>query len=295
LHQFKLKTGIAPDYPIDKTTFEEQSRMQEPYYIDEDTQYAVCPRCDNPIQIIGLYKRLENTPRPFGRHLRRSIEGLAEYAQERYDYCPLANPQKPNPNKKRSGQDGIPNALLALLREQFDRVVYLLSRDTGIVFSEGLLRKMLKTFLDVDGCLYPWATTVNLPWMFGYRAQLQTLYGQKIREDSNLRKALEKVPNAAFDENGCLVKGSGFLRPIMFCFIDHAFKNSNGDQEESLRFSVWQENPAKPRPHGYDIVFEEKIIVDQKSFMYLVNLPPERARRNERFPRIAQSVLGREA
>jgi hypothetical protein len=73
MHQFKLKTGVAPDHPLDKTTFEEQSRINSPYYLNDDTQYAVCPRCDNPIRIIGLYKRLENTPKPFGRHLRRSI------------------------------------------------------------------------------------------------------------------------------------------------------------------------------------------------------------------------------
>lgn len=292
MHRFKLKTGIAPDYPIDKAVFEEQTRMKKPYYLSEDVQYAVCPRCDNPAQIIGLYKRLENTPRPFGRHMRRSIPKLAEYSQERYDYCPLANPQKPDPDKKLSSRDGLPNTLLALLLEQFDRVVYPLSKDTGIIFSDNLLKKMLQTFMDVDGCLYPWASTINLPWIFGYRAQLQSLYSQKIHKDGKLRRALEGVPNVAFDDKDHLIKDSGYLRPIMFCFINHSFKNLDNDLEESLRFSVWQENPDKPKPHDHDIIFEEKIIVDHSYFMNLVNLSPEKGKRNDRHLQIAQSILG---
>ena len=29
--------------------------------------------CDNPIQLIGLYKKLENTDRPYGKHYNRSF------------------------------------------------------------------------------------------------------------------------------------------------------------------------------------------------------------------------------
>ena len=49
-------------------------------------QFAICPQCDNPIQIVGLYKKLKNTDKPYGKHYTRSVNGLADYNQQAYDY-----------------------------------------------------------------------------------------------------------------------------------------------------------------------------------------------------------------
>lgn len=50
MRKFKLRTGVS-----------------NPYEINVDSA------CDNPIQLIGLYKRLENTDRPYGKHYNRSL------------------------------------------------------------------------------------------------------------------------------------------------------------------------------------------------------------------------------
>ena len=53
MRKFKLRTGAS-----------------NPYEINVDSA------CDNPIQLIGLYKRLENTDRPYGKHYNRSLSLL---------------------------------------------------------------------------------------------------------------------------------------------------------------------------------------------------------------------------
>lgn len=110
-----------------------------------------------------------------------------------------------------------------------------------------------------------------------------------------LRLALEKVPKVAFDATGRLGKSGGYLRAIKFCFIEHACKKQANDVEESLLFCVWQESPERPKHDDHDIIFEEKIIFDQKHFMNLVNLPPEKEKRNDRVLQIAQRLLGQGA
>ena len=45
--------------------------------------FAVCPACDNPIQIIGVYKKLENTDKPYGRHYNHDT-AIAKHNEQAY-------------------------------------------------------------------------------------------------------------------------------------------------------------------------------------------------------------------
>ena len=53
---YKLRPKWTKINTISKENFEKDTGKLEPYYqVDRDSQYAVCPACDNPISIIGLY------------------------------------------------------------------------------------------------------------------------------------------------------------------------------------------------------------------------------------------------
>lgn len=279
MHRCKYRTGSGIIEFIDRDGFERATRKATPYYVDEDTQYAVCPKCDNPIQLIGLYKSLANTPRPFGRHYPKSVNGLAEYNEEAYRFCPLANPQKPSPEARKKDAAGTPSVALELLEKEFDRVVYLLSRDTGILFSDNLLRKMLATYWKSGGYLYPWISVSNLPWMFGYMSNAKPLFGQKIRPDSELKsRIMEDVPEAAFDEDSRHVKGKKFCS-LNFCFILH--DPGKEERDETLVFRVWQDMGGGS-PLNHRDIFEKTLVIDQQYFMNLIHLPVERSQRNQR-------------
>ncbi len=83
MDQFKLKVGVAPAYQITRKNFEEQTLKKTPYVQKERNRisnYAVCPKCDNPIQIVGLQKNTSEAGRkPYGRHNKGSIANLATY------------------------------------------------------------------------------------------------------------------------------------------------------------------------------------------------------------------------
>lgn len=281
MDSYKLAPGPVIVKEITVANFEADTKKKLPYYVDENLQYAVCPRCDNPIQILGLYKKLQNTDKPFGRHVAKSIAHLAKYDQEAYDFCPLARPQHPNPEARRRNTAKTPAHLLVLLKEQFDRIVYILRRDTDILFSPNLLARMLTTFIKAEGYAYSWASANNLPWTFMHMSFAHSLYGQKIREDSDLKKAiLQNVPEASFDKNGRLIAEAGtYLSPLTFCFMNHQLAMKNGTLDESFDFVVSQQ--AKDSRETRD-VFCKTLFIDQSYFLNLINLPPERAKREER-------------
>jgi len=62
--------------------------------------------------------------------------------------------------------DPVPRKILETLIDQFDHVVYLLQKETGIQFSPELLKQMLETYRSARGYLYYGATLQNVPWIF---------------------------------------------------------------------------------------------------------------------------------
>ena len=91
MRKYKLHIGFDSAIKmIDKDTFEEDTQKMFPFYQD-GKQYAICPSCDNPIQLIGLYKELSNTDKPYGKHVGKSVKNLAEWHQVDYDFCPLSS------------------------------------------------------------------------------------------------------------------------------------------------------------------------------------------------------------
>lgn len=95
MKMFKLKTGPCEPHLIRKDIFENLTNKKPPYYgCDSEGKmgpYAVCPKCDNPIRIIGLYKKSSDKSCPYGRHHTHSVPELVEYKQKYYDDCPLAS------------------------------------------------------------------------------------------------------------------------------------------------------------------------------------------------------------
>lgn len=204
MRDFKLKQGSNQIYTIDKEIFEKVTFGDEPYYNRDskgkETHFAICPQCDNPIEIIGLYKKLKNTERPYGRHYPQSVKNLAKYNQQTYDYCPYAKKQKNVNHKMRKAKLGeYEKGIYNLMREQFDRAVYILEKKLDIKIGLNTAKKMLLKYIAAEAWLYPWSTYNNLPWMFGYFARAQSLDKKLILRDSPLYKAIVKsCPNAKF-------------------------------------------------------------------------------------------------
>lgn len=298
MHNYKLKPGINKIYKIDKNTFELTTQQRKPYYSfnskNERIQFAVCPACDNPIEIIGLYKPLHHTDSPYGRHYPHSINGLAEYNQQAYNYCPYSKNQTTITSEiRKSLLTNFEKDIYLLMREQFDRVIYVLSKQLDIKITYPAAQRMLTTYVKGEGWLYPWATLNNLPWVLGHLSWSKTLYGQPILKNSHLYNAIVKscpsvefIKSKYYSEYEILVAKDEMYIDINYCIINHCRKINNNMLTETMDFMVTEGNIE-----NRNIIYRKQLTIDEPYFMNLINLPNERSRRNMKLLEIAKNLM----
>lgn len=145
MRRFKLRTGRNPVYDLTRENYRELTKKKSIYTgYGQDGRirnFAVCPVCDNPIQIIGLYKQVKNTPDPYGKHYSKSIP-LAEYNATKYQFCPYAS--HTYVLNKESLKEEMTNNELELyntMRDYFDQVIYVHEKVMGIQITYKMARK----------------------------------------------------------------------------------------------------------------------------------------------------------
>lgn len=125
---FKAWPGRAESIVISQESYMRCTGGVAPWRRDGDkgpSYYAVCPLCDNPIQIVGLFRRQEESRahRPYGRHHRGDVPGLCRYDEDAYLHCPYADPNhRTDTRARRHPKDQTGRALYGLMRGEFDRV-----------------------------------------------------------------------------------------------------------------------------------------------------------------------------
>lgn len=296
---FKLRPGSSKIYNINKDTFEKETNQRAPYYIYSDrneiSQFAVCPACDNPIQIIGLYKRIKDGRECYGKHYLKSIRGLSEYNQQAYDYCPYSNHRiEININSRKELLTDYERRIYNLMREQFDRVIYVLSKAIDIKITAGAARRMLETYVNGRGWMYSWATLNNLPYVFGHLTWSKKLYGQPILRDSPLYNAIiDRCPSAQFTQHefhrNCDIltrKENGQYFNLCYCIIGHTRNIVNDQNIETMLFRV-----TEGERDDAEIIYQKTIEIDEAFFLNLINLPEDRSRRNNSLINIAHELM----
>lgn len=292
---YKLRVEDWEETPLDKERFEAETEKRPPYYVVNDkgvpSYFAICPGCDNPIQIIGFYRKLRHTKKPYAKHLANSIHKLAVYRQEAYDYCPYAAPRDYDATRRRSEADPLGEKILDILVPNFDRVVYILEQDTGIRISTRLAEEMLNDYRGQGGHLYMGATLQNIPWVFAYMTLSKTMMGRKIPGDDALLDAIEKkVPGAVINRDHHQVswRKDGPYVELHYCFIHHRARHVDGRLKETMKLVVSYGDDNVP-------VYRKEIEFERDRFRRLIATPEERARRprQEELVSLAERILGR--
>lgn len=200
MHRFKISNKwTAQDYDIDRVTFEKITGKRRPWYPtpDELNPYALCPWCDNPIQIVGLYKVPKNTDNPYGRHTGKDIPSVARHSQMKYEYCPFASHSRAfGDPEERTDETEWSQEIKGLFIEECDAAVWVLQTSLGIKLTDKRVREIVKAFADNRGWLYPGITKQNLPYILGYLFARINLFGQGIKIESELDQVLRtELPN----------------------------------------------------------------------------------------------------
>lgn len=95
---YKVRIEDTESKIIDKEGFEAETFRRDPWYqpgsAGKLAQFAVCPACDNPVQLVGLYELPPNVKNPFGKHATKSIRGIAPFDSEARNDCPYFQPRQ---------------------------------------------------------------------------------------------------------------------------------------------------------------------------------------------------------
>lgn len=91
IYFFKLKPG-GKIHLLSEHTYDEQTYKALPYVRRAKSsikRYALCPVCENPIEILNLMHRANDDTPAHGRHVCRPIKGVGDFNRDRYENCPL--------------------------------------------------------------------------------------------------------------------------------------------------------------------------------------------------------------
>lgn len=251
--------------------FSEHTQRKFPYVqIKENLKpsyYAVCPNCHNPIQLIGLARKTSIAA--YGKHAGKTIEGLRPWNQMKYEYCFLGvKGAKRDPDNEEIRFLIIDDEVIALydlLREQFDRVVYIVSMALGIRATGNFWRQALRRYLVSQAYCYKWLTSANLPYIFAdFGLSHAYLWNVKIKKSSQLHEGLKENHNllvSSADKNGyCSWKPLNEPLYLIFRFYNHKYKSSERDNlVEYLQFCIDNEQTG-------ETIFETTLSFDELEF-----------------------------
>ena len=213
---------------------------------------------------------------------------LAIYDEDKYLACPFHDERKTDGLKKRKPNNDAALALYELMKNQFDRIVYIWNKTTGIKISYGFAEKILRSWALNESWRNYKSTSQNLPYMLFYAQPAENLIGKSIDKSSSLYETLSRKKKFDFIdiENSDYVKvmpSSKDHLDVTFLLTRHKYTVVDEQLVETYTLQVRDKNR---------VIHSEKIKVDQKYLSNLMKLPPERAKRNETLLRIAENVLG---
>jgi hypothetical protein len=292
---FKMSRGKVPAYQITRDNVEDLLGRRPPWFQGgqmrgDDRHFAVCPYCDTPIQLIGLYKRHDRSPRPYGSHTGTAINGFPFSAVD-VEFCPYKLKGRSYNKTSRREPGPVARQLIDMAVAEFDRIVLILRDDFGFAFSDTWACQMLEKWFDSEAYCYMGAHLGNLPWMIAYFAPALNLYGQAIGTESELAQHIRiNVPHAGISAAGRLEKGRGFYRLDLQSLHHKAVVDaSDGSFTEQLTLRVQdftKTNEASRAP----TIFKKQIVFSPARFEALIHTPPERAKRNENLLGYAQAI-----
>jgi hypothetical protein len=249
---FKLHPGKNESFTLwTPAVFHGATSKRYPWYQEREGKvrhYAVCPECDNPIQIINLdvdskVDGAGNNLPLYAKHTAASIQDVADYDKLAYEECSLANPSSFNGTNKRPAGSKVVASILEVLIEHADAVHFIVQRFLDASVPAPAFQSLLRQFSVHEGYLYRAVTTSNLPFALLYMAGNQDLFPYRPDKDSLIAAAVKKSQN--FEMNGERIvrtaKGGG----LRFFVTDHKIESTSEGARQYMTLVVEEEIAGK--------------------------------------------------
>lgn len=259
-------------YVLTEKIYLEKTKKTLPFFnLNYKKYYAICPDCKNPIVIVGLFndRVLSDGKTPVklhGRHVKRSVEGIANYNQGAYDDCDLTKVNASELSNKSKSKKKV-NEIVGLLKKYPHIVLKCIQNITGLNISSNSFESMRNTFIEAEGYYYRRVTKWNLPYSFLYIQQQMNLYGRYINKNEmgqKLKEALKKSEFFKIDNNKIISKESYKNARIYFFITNHKVNSETGI--EIMEIIVEEKYNNK-----INVLIKKNIKIDKLFFMKKVH------------------------
>jgi|GEM_PF-3430105 len=238
---------FAQEYGVSEKQFELGTGRKYPWEqgVPRTKRYALCPVCNNPVRLVGLYKSVK--PKPYGAHVARNVPGLPAHNDHRYANCPRYVGITPiNENARYDEPEPHQLELCQVLRDNIHKIIYVAESTLDIRGTVNFWRKCIEKFVGSKGYLYPRISIDNLPWLFLYFGANQAdLYRQNVKLNSDMHRAIvSNCSNAKFEissesaQYGALVRGDGYLDNISLRFTGYEVVSRENTAYEKMTIYV---------------------------------------------------------
>ena len=279
MREIKFTTNYEPVLSFSdqdfKTKYEERVG-NNPGYVQkvrgETKHLALCPRCNNPVAILGIYKKINVAPH--ARHAKEvNIPNVAQYDEYKFQNCPYHNKRADyikeyvDETEELQRQD-----LYKIAKEHYDKAIYLLQKETGIYITLAMAETLAENYVIMRAYNYIDATVYNIPWYLIYSFQGFPLYHMIIRKNSTLYKHLlqqgfvlknSKIKEHIYvaDNKGCLLTATNYRYVV----------DKNDNLNEWLDFSILRPDDKVTDTLLYVAMDRFSIKVDSYYFGNLIN------------------------
>lgn len=267
-----------------KTKYEERVGNNPGYMqaINGEVKHlALCPRCNNPVVILGIYKKIDVAPH--ARHGKGiNIPNVVQYDEYKFENCPY--------HKKRANyiKEYVPETeepqrqeLYKIAKENYDKVIYLLQEETGIYITLTMAETLAENYVIMRAYNYIDATSYNIPWYLLYSFTGFPLYHMIVRKNTTLYRHLlrlgfvlkdSKVKGCVYVENneGYLLTATNYRYVV----------DENDNLNEWLDFSIIHPDDTVTDTLLYVPVDRFSISVDSYHFGNLINYQNWNPRQN---------------
>lgn len=265
---FSVGDGNKDGYELTRETFMEKTHKNFPFYQDPNRyktpHFAICPACNNPIQIINLFGAQyeeENTGRTnlHGRHYRYNVEGLPPYSEENYMNCPLHNPVAFGIRQVRNNEQ-LNEEILDIVKNSMSQICEDIRKITGVLLSNRKLNQVINDYIEARDYCYTHTNKFNIPYSILYTRNAINIFGQKVdRADIGQRIYNAIQNNCAYFEfvDGRIQKNIDDYVNLNLNVVRHRIRESN--QYMTIRIE-------EKKGEEIRTIFEEEI--EMKQYVY---------------------------
>ncbi|BDU19610.1 hypothetical protein [Dyella sp. GSA-30] len=251
---FKLRQGEHHSVTLTASNFHTETGKKAPWFQrrgDKMMHYAVCPECDNPMNIVNLDvdRKVDLGERPlplYAKHAISSVEGIGEYDREAYEDCSLRDPSSFNGKSSKRKPGKVANGIVQALIDRADAVHFFIERFLGLDITDALFESLLREFHKQDGQLYRAASTSNLPYALLYMGGNQSTYGCRAKQGSPFYEALAHSSYFKIKDDRSFGYKQAKQKPnprLRFFVTDHVIRKVQSEQgmEQTMTLVVEEE------------------------------------------------------